>query len=77
MTTEGKPIKPCAQLFGIVEENRLCYVKPEVVSGGLRIPKEVRDGGAAKCKLYLVDQFLQSPPALLVIRLWEKLNLGA
>ncbi|CAL1355152.1 unnamed protein product [Linum trigynum] len=65
----GVPTKPWASLFGISEANRLTYIPPEVIKGGLRMPREVREAGAARWKNCLVGQFLQDPPSLYVLRL--------
>ncbi|CAL1380776.1 unnamed protein product [Linum trigynum] len=67
--SRGIPSKPWASLFGISEANRLTYIPPEVVNGGLRMPKVVREAGAARWKHGLVGQFLQDPPPLYVLRL--------
>ncbi|CAL1393791.1 unnamed protein product [Linum trigynum] len=66
----GIPTKPWASLFSISEANRLTYIPQEVVNGGLRMPKAVREAGAARWKNCLVGQFLQDPSSLYVLRRW-------
>ncbi|CAL1395134.1 unnamed protein product [Linum trigynum] len=59
-----------ADLFGVADENRLVYVEPEIVDGGLRISAELEDEGIAHWQHCLVGQFLSTSPTFV------KSNLG-
>ncbi|CAL1381996.1 unnamed protein product [Linum trigynum] len=75
-TASGVPVKPWADLFVISEANRLCYMKWEVYKGGVRVPKEVSEDGAAWWKFSLVGQFLHPFLALSELRRWANRMWG-
>ncbi|CAL1360898.1 unnamed protein product [Linum trigynum] len=62
--------KSSADLFGVAEENRLVYIEPEIVDGGLRIPPELEDEGIARWQHCLVGKFLSTSPHIRQVQSW-------